>query len=66
VPELGQRPEGGTMSGRVRAFGITVGGAAGATAGFLWFGTDPLAGLSVALMGAGLLGWGAHRLVFER
>lgn len=38
----------------------------GAAAGFLWFGSDPLAGLSVALFGAVALGWGAHRLVFDR
>ena len=54
------------MRGRAKAAGITAGGAAGAMAGFVWFATDPLAGLSVALTGAGLLGWGANRLFLGR
>ena len=54
------------MSAKVRAFAVTVVGALGATLGVLWFGSDPLAGLSVAVYGAATLGWGAHRLVFDR
>jgi len=50
------------MRGRAKAAGITAGGAAGAMAGFAWFATDPLAGLSVALCGAVALGWGANKL----
>lgn len=52
------------MSAKVRAFGVMVGGALGATLGVLWFGSDPLAGLSVAVSGAAVLGWAVHRLVF--
>ena len=52
------------MSAKVKAFGVMVAGALGATLGVVWFGTDPLAGLSVAVFGAGVLGWAAHRLVF--
>lgn len=54
------------MRGRAKAGAITAGGAAGAMAGFLWFATDPLAGLSVALTGATFLGWGANRLFVGR
>lgn len=54
------------MRAKLRALGITACGAAATTTGYLWFATDPLAGLSVALFGAGVLGWGAHRLVFDR
>jgi hypothetical protein len=54
------------MEARAKGAGISAAGAAGAAGGFLWFGTDPLAGLSVALWGAVALGWGAHRAVFGR
>jgi hypothetical protein len=54
------------MRGRGKAAGITAGGAAGSLAGFWWFATDPLAGLSVALCGAVALGWGANRLFAGR
>jgi hypothetical protein len=54
------------MDARVKGAAISAAGAAGAAGGFLWFGHDPLAGLSVALWGAVALGWGAHRAVFGR
>ena len=54
------------MRGRAEAAGLTAAGAAGSMAGWLWFATDPLAGLSVALCGAVALGWGANRLFVGR
>ena len=50
------------MQGRVKAAGVTAAGAAGSMGGWLWFATDPLAGLTVAMCGAVALGWGANRL----
>ena len=52
--------EGGTMNAKVRAFGVMAGGALGATLGVVWFGSDPLAGLSVAVCGAAMLCWGGR------
>jgi len=66
VPEPMVSTEGYEMRAKLRALSITAGGAVGATTGYLWFASDPLAGLAVALCGAGVLGWGAHRLVFDR
>ena len=49
---------------KLKAFGATVAGVLVVVLGFWWFGTDPLAGLSVSVSGAALLGWAVHRLVF--
>jgi len=52
------------MGAKLKAFAAMLGGALAVMLGFLWFGSDPLAGLSVAVSGAGLLGWATHRFVF--
>jgi len=54
----------GAHVAKLKAFGAMVAGALVVVLGFYWFGTDPLAGLSVAVSGAALLGWAVHRLVF--
>ncbi|GAB3778613.1 hypothetical protein [Nocardioides ungokensis] len=53
------------MGTRTKAFGAMLAGWVSAVLGFLWFGSDPLAGLTVAVSGAVLFGWAAHRLVMN-
>ena len=50
--------EGGQSERQVRAFGVMAGGVLEGTLGVLWFGSCPLAGLSVAVCGAAMLRWG--------
>jgi len=53
------------MNARLRSFAVTMSGGLAALLGYLWFASDPLGGLTVAVSGAVALGWGAHRLVFD-